>query len=362
MKELGVSIYPSKSQIEDDKQYLKLASEYGFTRIFTSLLEITGDSQEVVDKYKEIIEYGNSLGMKTTLDISPSLFEQLGVDPDDLKFFADIGADSIRLDLGFSGAEEALMTKNEYGLKIEVNMSIGSKHVDNVISFHPKRENLLASHNFYPMKYSGLARSHFDQTTAQFNQYNLNTSAFITSQVGEIGPWPVQIGLCTLEAHRHWPLDLQVTHFRLMDNLDDLIIGNAYASEEELKKASEAFFSPHPLIPVELADNITDLEKKIILEELHSYRGDHSDYLVRSTMTRVKFKAEDFPVQVTEPINKGDLIIGNNNFGQYKGETQIALLPLEDDGTRNIVGKLTDEAIEILADLPPRSTFKLVEA
>ena len=86
MKQLGVSIYPSKSDLDEDKAYLKLASDYGFTRIFTSLLEISGDRDEVIDKYKTITEYGNSLGMNTTLDINPRLFDQLGVSYDDLSF------------------------------------------------------------------------------------------------------------------------------------------------------------------------------------------------------------------------------------------------------------------------------------
>src|SRR5699024_10756138 len=218
---------------------------------------------------------------------SPRLFDQLGVSYEDLKFFAEIGSDSIRLDVGFSGQEEALMTKNEYDLKVEVNMSSGTKYIDNILAYQPKRESLIASHNFYPMKYSGLSREHFDKTTAQFNAYNLNTSAFITSQVGEMGPLPVQTGLCSIQDHRFLPLDMQVTHYKMLGTIDDLIIGNAYASEEELRKAAEAFFSPHPLIPVQLADTITELEKKIILEELHSYRGDRSEYLLRSTQTRV---------------------------------------------------------------------------
>lgn len=361
VKKLGVSIYPSKSKVDEDKEYLKLASEYGFTRIFTSLLEIDGDRDEVVNKYREIIEYGNSLGMQTTLDINPRLFDQLGVSYEDLKFFADIGADSIRLDLGFGGSEEALMTKNEYNLKIEVNMSSGTKYIDNVMSYQPKRENLIASHNFYPMKYSGLSRSHFEKTTAQFNDYNLNTAAFITSQVGELGPWPVQTGLCSLEEHRHLPIELQVTHYKMLDTIDDLIIGNGYASEEELKKASEAFFSPHILLPVELADTITDLEKKVILDELHVYRGDRSAYLLRSTMTRVKYREEEFPVHVTAPLEKGSIVLGNNHFGQYKGETQVILQQIEDDGTRNVVGKITEEAIKLLSDLEPWSSFRFVE-
>lgn len=361
MSKLGVSIYPSKSNVEEDKAYLKLASEYGFTRIFTSLLEITGDSEDVIGKFKKVIAYGNELGMETTLDINPSLFDQLGVSYEDLSFFKEIGAHSIRLDLGFTGMEEALMTRNPQDLKIEVNMSSGTNYIDNVMSYQPKRENLIASHNFYPMKYSGLSREHFDKTTAQFHQYRLNTAAFVTSQVGELGPWPVQTGLCTLEEHRQLPIEVQVTHYKLVDVLDDLIIGNAYASEDELKVMSEVFFGAHPILPIQFKSGVTDLEKKVVLDELHHYRGDRSAYLIRSSMTRIKYKEEEFPVHDTHAIKKGSVVICNEDFGQYKGETQIALQELEDDGTRNVVAEITEEALFLLDDLSPWSSFKFIE-
>jgi hypothetical protein len=60
-------------------------------------------------------------------------------------------------------------------------------------------------------------------------------------------------------------------------------------------------------------------------EELHTYRGVRSAYLLRSTMTRVKYRAKDFPAHTTEPFEKGTVIIGNDRFDQYKGETQIIL-------------------------------------
>ena len=40
----------------------------------------------------------------------------------------------------------------------------------------------------------------------------------------------------------------------------------------------------------------------------------------------------------------------------------MILQQIEDDGTRNIVGKITDDAIELLSDLKPWSSFKFVEA
>ena len=45
---LGVSIYPEKTTFEQDKRYLEKAYELGFRRVFTSLLELTGDADQVI--------------------------------------------------------------------------------------------------------------------------------------------------------------------------------------------------------------------------------------------------------------------------------------------------------------------------
>lgn len=359
MGNLGVSIYPAKSTFEQDKEYLDLARKHGFTRIFTSLLEIDGDAEEVIHKFKRIIEYGNSIGMETILDINPGLFKQLNISYDNLGFFKDLGAAGIRLDIGYTGFEESLMTKNPYDLKIEVNISSGTKYIENIVSYHPNKENFCASHNFYPQKYTGISQSHFEETTAQFTKHNIHTASFVTSQEGSLGPWPVQTGLCTLEQHRNLDVQTQVTHYRLMGTIDDLLIGNAYATEEELIAMSDAFLSPHPNFEIECIDGLSDVEKKVILDEIHLYRGDRSEYMIRSTMTRIKYKDESFPAHHTDPIKKGDILICNNDFGQYKGETQVALKDMENDGNRNIVGHLKKDSIFLLDYLKPWSTFTL---
>lgn len=357
MKELGVSIYPSSSNIKDDKEYLKLANSLGFTRIFTSLLEIEGDTDEVINKFKTIIEYGNSLNMKTILDINPKLFKQLDTSYDNLNFFRELGATGIRLDLGFSGSEEALMTKGKEGLIIEVNMSSGTNYIDNIMSYRPEKSRLFASQNFYPQKYSGLSQEHFETTSNKFKQYNIKTGAFVTSQNGELGPWPVQAGLPTLESHRNISIQSQVTHYRLMDMIDDLLIGNAYATKKELELMSEAYFSKHPIFEVNLIEELSDIERKIILEEVHRYRGDRSSYMIRSSNTRIKYNDKDIPDFNSKPIKKGDILICNNNFGQYRGEVQIALRDMENDGDRNIVGSLKKESQFLLDFIKPYTTF-----
>lgn len=362
MGKIGISIYPEKSTFEKDAAYLDLAHKYGFKRVFTSLLEINGDKEAVLKGFKKVVAYATHLGMEVMVDISPRLFDALEISYDNLAFFDELGADGIRLDLGFTGHEEAKMTRNPYGLKIEINMSSGTNYVDNIMSYSPKKDHLIASHNFYPMEFSGLSLEHFEACNRRFNHYGLNTAAFVNSQTATFGPWPIMDGLCSLEEHRELPLVTQVKHLLLMGSIDDIIIGNAYASEEELKAMSQAFFSPVLELLVEVEEDITEDERINLFDFPHFYRGDRSAYLLRSTMTRVAFKDKAFPAHNTVPIQPGSVVVGNENFGQYKGETQIALKAMPNDkGRLNVVGHVTEEEQILLNYMQPWTSFKMVE-
>ena len=45
MLELGVSLYPEQETKEEIESYLKLASQNGFTKVFTSLFSIDGTNE-----------------------------------------------------------------------------------------------------------------------------------------------------------------------------------------------------------------------------------------------------------------------------------------------------------------------------
>ncbi|MGX7195230.1 DUF871 domain-containing protein [Enterococcus olivae] len=361
MGKLGISIYPERSTFEKDKAYLDLAHKYGFKRVFTSLLQIEDDKEKVLAEFKEVVAYANSLDMEVMVDINPSLFEQLGISYDDLSFFDEMGAYGVRLDIGFTGSEEAQMTRNPYNLKIEINMSTGTSYVDNIMSYSPNTENLLGSHNFYPHRYSGLGYDHFVRCSEQFRQYNLNTMAFVNSHDATFGPWPTQDGLCSLEDHRELEIGTQVKHLMLTGLIDDILVGNAYASEAELKAMSEAFFAAYPTLKVVVEEEITANERVCLFDNLHSYRGDRSEYILRSTMTRVYYKDKEFPPHTTRDILRGDVLIDNEGYGQYKGETQIALKEMKNDGRVNVVGHISEDEAFLLNFLKPWSNFKLVE-
>lgn len=362
MPKLGISIYPEKSTFEQDKAYLDLASSYGFKRVFTSLLQINGNKEEVLRDFKKIVSYANELGMEVMVDIAPNLFKQLEISYNDLSFFHEMGAYGIRLDVGYTGSEEARMTRNPYGLKIEINMSAGTKYLDQIISYSPNRENLMGSHNFYPMMYTGLDYDFFVSCSQDFRRHNIKTAAFVNSQDATFGPWDICDGLASLEEHRTLPIEAQVKHFMLTDLIDDIMIGNAYASEAELKAMSEAFYDEQISLKVDLKDLTTEVEAKVVFDELHSYRGDYSSYVLRSTMTRIKYANEDFLPHDTVDIKRGDVLICNNELGRYNGELQIALKEMKNTGRINVVGQIHETEMFLLDHLKPWSTFKLVRS
>ncbi|MBA4603860.1 DUF871 domain-containing protein [Thermoactinomyces mirandus] len=357
MNRLGISIYPGCFPAKKDQAYLELVASYGFQRVFTCLLSLDHENPEQMGQLKSIISFANKLGLEVIVDVAPRVFSALKLSPTDLSLFHQWGVAGIRLDLGFTGMEEAMMTFNPYGLKIELNMSLGTKHVENILSYQPNKQQLTACHNFYPHRYTGLSYDHFAKTSSSFKELGLKTAAFVSSQAATIGPWPVMEGLCTLEMHRDLPVEIQAKHLFATGWIDDVLIGNAYASEEELAKLSR--LTPEVLaFRVELAKEISPLEKKIVLEEPHCYRGDVSDYMIRSTLSRVKYREESFALRHTRPIRRGDILIDNEHYGQYKGELQIALKPMENRGKTNVVGRILEEELFLLEYLKPWSRFR----
>ena len=356
---LGISIYPEKSNIKDSKDYLNLAAKYGFKRVFTCLLSVEKPQEEIKADFLEIITHARNLDMEVILDVAPNVFQELKISYNDLKFFSELNATGIRLDLGFDGMTESQMTVNPYGLDIEINMSQDTGYLDNIMSYLPDTEKLIGCHNFYPQKYTGLSLEHFISSSKRFKKYNIRTCAFVNSEIATDGPWPVTEGLCTLEMHRELPIETQVKHLYSTGLIDDIIIANQFASEEEMKKISEI----KPVImpfSIDFEASATELDNKIVFEEEHYQRGDVNDFLVRSTQPRVKYKNFEIPVGNTQKvIKKGAIVIGNDNFGQYKGELQLVKKDIIDENQfRNIVGKVKEEELFLIDLLKPWQKFE----
>lgn len=357
MHRLGISIYLNNSTIEEIKEYINLASKYGFKRIFTCLISATDKNiEETLREFKEILKVANKNNMEVIADIDPVVFKKLNASIFDLKVFKDMGLSGIRLDMGFSGYEESVMTYNEYGLKIELNISNGTKYVDNIISYKSNLNNIYGCHNFYPHIYTGLSYDNFISSSKQFKDLGIRTAAFVNSPSAKFGPWPVSEGLCTLEMHRDLPIEIQAKHLFATGLIDDVIIANAFATEEELKALSKINMEMLEF-SVELIDDIRDLDKKILLDEFHFNRGDSSEYMARSTQSRVKYKGESFPPYNVVDIKRGDILIDTDLYTRYAGELQLALKDMKNTGKTNVVGKVVDDEIFLLDYIKPWSKF-----
>ena len=111
MARLGFSVYPGHSTPEQDIAYIRMAGKYGFEHVFTCLLSAGDKSkEELIRSFRIRIDAAHGEGMEVLLDVSPAVFERMGISYDRLDLFAKMHADGIRLDEGFDGAQTSVMT------------------------------------------------------------------------------------------------------------------------------------------------------------------------------------------------------------------------------------------------------------
>lgn len=358
-REIGISIYPDRSELKTDQEYLKKAADLGFTRLFISMLEITDTKEKTKEKFQSLIYFSRELGFEVMLDVAPSIFTDLEISYDDLSFFAELGAHGIRLDVGFDGFKESMMTYNEQGLIIELNMSHDIAYLDNILSYQANTSALYGCHNFYPQERTGLPYEFFKSCSERFKKYGLKTAAFVTCASKDQGPWDINDGLPTLEMHRHLPLTTQVKHLFATELIDVVIIGNGYASDEELLAMSKVNRTQIEF-GYEPTTTQTDLEQKILAEQ-HYRRGDITEDVIRSTQVRVKYQEEANPLNTESHIfQMGDIVLGNDTFGKYKNELQVVLVAHE-DSRKNKIGTILKEERFLLEYIYPWSKFRFTK-
>lgn len=381
MSEIGVSVYPDLSPIEDIEAYLKLASKYGVTRVFSSMFSAEGTNEEILDYFRNFIRIAHENHMKVSLDVNPQFLTKLGVTPEDISLFHEIGCDILRLDMCYGPEKDYILCNNPYGIKIQLNASMGvAKELEYLKEKGITRDQLLLGHNFYPQRYTGLKWKSFLKTNEGLFPYGYPVDAFVASTAeGTHGVWDAVCGLPTVERMRDLPIDLQVREL-LAVGIENILIGNAYASEEEFKaiqyvmsakprdiKDSPVYemlkgFSlmgeqkPEKILKVVCDKDITDEERFFLFDVFpQTDWGDSSEWIWRSRIGRFLNKNHPVPHRIVyQPTFKpGDVVIVNDNYKHYAGEIQIVREPIINDGTRNRIGHLApheEEMFELIKD------------
>jgi uncharacterized protein len=360
MKKLGISIYPQKASFEKNLEYLENASKFGFTRLFVALLGAEPSQEGIRRDYGPILKRAKELGFEVSCDVNGEVIKAVCGEGFfgnfDLTFFKEMGVDIIRFDMGMSEMEEAFFIRNKFGIKVELNMSMEIDHVAGVLAMGAPKEKVMGCHNYYPHNYTGLSLDYFNRCTAIWTKHNLRTAAFISTQSNEkYGPWPICDGLPTLEMHRNLPITTQLKHYVGMGTIDDVLIGDAFASIDELEKLSKINKNTVSL-EVDLAEGLSDTYKNILRMPL-SRRPDTNDYIIRSIEGRLFLRKEDIQPFNTVDIKRGDILIENNLYGQYKGEVQIALKDMKNSGRTNVVGHIKDFEVFLIDTIKPGQSF-----
>ena len=382
MLTLGVSLYPEQETIEEIDRYLKTASKYGFTKVFTSMFSVPGTKEEVFDYFKKFCEIAHSYGMKVSGDCNTEFLEKMGASEKDLIIFKEMGIDIIRMDFCYMDERDVALINNDLGIGIELNAAM-VQGIKLALKNGANPKNFSACHNFYPERYTAGDLESVRAVNRQLKELGIPCAIFISSnREGAHGPWPVQHGLPTLEDHRWIPAELQVRHLIALGDVDEVLFGNAFASEEEFQAIHEVMQSAYVNVPVdeslgmlakilphgdltrvpfrvELADGVTDLEKEILFDYPTHGVGEYVYYMIRSRWTRIRYGKQSIPARESgkEYYEPGDVVIVNDNLKHYRGEVQIVLKEMKVDGQRNLLGHIPPEEKILLKEVKPGDTI-----
>ncbi|QIK69492.1 DUF871 domain-containing protein [Erysipelothrix sp. HDW6C] len=355
---LGISIYPEHSTPQKDHAYLELAAKYGFTRMFTCLLSADESVETIIAEFTAINGYARELGFEVILDVNPIVLKKLGVTPDDLSLFARMNADSIRLDMGFGVESDTKMTYNPENLIIDFNASAHNGQLKKLIDNNANMKNVSACHNFYPQLNTGLGLENFYTYSRNMNNLGVRLAAFISSnEPNTFGPWPVSEGLVSVEVNRGQEISAQARFMVATKLVQDIMIGNAYASETELKAVGDVNLNKTVFKIVPEA-TLTAIETKILYDDIHLAREEGA-YVKRDMISRfVNKKATIEPNCCPETLHYGDVIILNNRLAHYAGELQIVTAKtLNNDGRYNRVGTIVEDELMMIDLLSPNDLF-----
>ncbi len=181
-----------------------------------------------------------------------------------------------------------------------------------------------------------------------------------------------------MERLRKLPIDLQARMILATGDVDDILIGNAFATEEEFKSLQEVLREserrPDDLDPtlkmlvdygiisldkpvkklrVKLDPEVTEKEKEVLFHFFpHLEMGDGSEWIWRTRIARFKYSQPNEEIKPRkyekDMFEVGDVVIVNDNYKHYAGEIQIVKIPIVNDGKRNRIGHLDEDEYQMM--------------
>lgn len=341
---VGFSVYFGLDNTKEENiELLKNAHRLGFTRIFTSLHIPEANYDVLKVEVREFFDLAKKYDMDIISDISPNTFKFLDLENMDLEGLHNMGVKTIRIDFGYTEEEISIMSKNTYGIKIQLNAStITEEFFERLDGFSPNYENIDALHNFYPRIGTGISEECMIEKNALLKVRGIKSCAFVQSNNRKRSP--LKDGLPTLEDHRGLEVREAANHLFALGN-ESVFIGDSLPSLKELEDLSS-------LDPNVIELNIeAKTEDKVILRllgEVYSARTDEARDAIRASESRLILNGD-----IIEPFNTidkkiGDITIDNKDYLRYMGELQILKVKNVADSRTNVVASILQKDFYLL--------------
>lgn len=349
----GFSVYFGlDNSKEENKSLLENGYKLGFKRIFTSLHIPEANYEVLKIEVKEFLKLSKEYDMDIISDISPNTFKFLEIENMDLKSLKNLGVKTIRIDFGYSEKEIAEMTKNTYGIKIQLNASTITEEFFKELDKHsPNYENMDALHNFYPRIGTGISEECMIEKNRLLNERGITPCAFVQSNNRKRSP--LKDGLPTLEDHRGLDVEEAANHLIALKN-KSIFIGDSLPSYSEMESLANLDINS---IKLDIKVNTDNEEIINILTKKYTSRTDEARDAIRASESRFFLKDEVIEPFNTIDKNYGDITIDNKLYKRYMGELQILKISQKMDERTNVVGKILDKDLYLLKYINPGYAF-----
>lgn len=340
----GFSVYFGLDNTKEENiKLLKDAHKLGFTRIFTSLHIPEANYDVLKEEVREFFKLAKEYDMDIISDISPNTFRFLDLDNMDMKGLRDMGVKTIRIDFGYTEEEIAKMSKNSYGIQIQLNAStITEDFFEKLDKLSPNYENVDALHNFYPRVGTGISEECMIEKNNMLHKRNIKICAFVQSNNRKRSP--MKDGLPTLEDHRGMDVREAANHLFALGN-QSVFIGDSLPSEKELVDLSCLNQNAVELtIEIKSKDSVA----LRLLEETYSSRPDSARDAIRASESRLILNGEKIKEENNIDKNYGDITIDNEDYMRYEGELQILLCNQKCDTRTNVVASVLQKDFYLL--------------
>lgn len=333
---IGISFY-----LNDEKAEHRIteAAEMGVTQAFTSL-HIPEESGALAERAKHLLSTAKEAGIEVYADVSYYTPQHLGISS--FKELKQLGVAGLRLD-DFFDHRFVLELAKDYKLAINAS-TVTEKELCALLEAGISSDSLLAWHNFYPKKETGLDENFFQRQNELFQAYNIRLCAFVPGMGKKRGP--LHIGLPTLEKHRDMH-GLASTIELLNSGIPDVYIGDPDFGEGLLEE----------LLGYEMRSTVAlQMDSDSFPPGLYRPRPDFSRDVLRLMDTRT---ADPLEPANTNERPKGSITIDNKLYGRYNGEVSITLTDLPADPRVNVIGKIKERDIPLLSLIKPENRILL---